>query len=151
MPSPVIWCGWAPALLVSLWGLFWSPLAEGGNPPYPCDPQNKEKCATALQEGQPAPFSGQLLTTKLAIELGQKAEQFEIQLEWEKERERALSRVDLDLEHKLRQLETTSWKQQESRYLQEIEKAYKWYRDPAFLILTSGITFSLLTLAIISR
>jgi len=126
-------------------------LAKGADPSYPCDPKDSAKCATALLEGQPAPFSGQLLTTQLAIELGQKAERFEIQLEMEKERDRALSRVDLDLEHKLRQLEAASWKRQEDRYLQEIEKAYKWYREPVFLILSSGITFSLLTLAIISR
>lgn len=124
---------------------------RGGDQPFPCDPKDSGKCATALQEGQVAPFSGQLLTTKLAIELGQKVERFEIQLELEKERERSLSRVDLDLERKLRQLEAKSWKQQEERYLQEIEKAHKWYREPTFILLASGITFSLLTMVIISR
>ena len=39
-----------------------------------CDPNVPGACAMAIVQGQPAPFSGQVLTTTLAIALGQKAE-----------------------------------------------------------------------------
>lgn len=73
------------------------------------------------------------MTTKLAIALGQKAERFDIELAIEREKDRALAQVDLDLERKIRKLESDSFMRQNEECKKTIFELLQWYRNPLFV------------------
>lgn len=69
------------ALWVTLWILWttpaWAGLTNsdtGAVPQKICDENDPEKCVQPVHRGQRAPFTGQLLTNTLAIDLGIKAD-----------------------------------------------------------------------------
>ena len=67
-----------------------------------CDPNDPESCAAPLLRNAPAPFSGQLTTPKLSISLGLKAQYCDARIGLEVEHTKALDKLDLELERKLR-------------------------------------------------
>lgn len=111
-----------------------------------CDPDDSESCSQPLIEGETAPFSGQLLTPRMAIKLGQRAASFDVRLELEMERVRGQFQLDLELEKKLHKIDQESCDRQVSLLTDRLEKAKidKWYQHPLFVaslsvVLTVGI------------
>lgn len=96
-------------------------------------------CATPLRAGEPAPHDGQLLTTSLAIRLGQRADRCDAVVAIELERARALAAVDLALERELRRLETEAAARKAAALERAIEAAEPpWHERPAFVAAASA-------------
>lgn len=89
-------------LCATLWA---APSAAQGLAPRECDPGDPQKCSQPLLQGQAAPFSGQLLTPKLALDLGQKAAYCEERLQIELRKERDLAVVQKALDARLLEIE----------------------------------------------
>ena len=68
-----------------------------------CDPQEPGKCSTHLLKGVGAPYTGQLLTTKLAISLGLKAGECDVRTDMEVRHTKREMQFELDLERLLRE------------------------------------------------
>ncbi len=129
--------------------LFWAAQASAQEGERVCDPKDAGKCSQALEKGEEAPFSGQLLTPKLAIALAQKAERFDIELQIELEKDRALARIDLELQRRLRQLENASFERQKTEYENAIFQFSRWFRAP-IVVFGSGLLIGIFSTLLIS-
>lgn len=98
-----------------------------------------DKCAVPLLKGTPAPFSGQLLSTQLAISLGQKAEYGDKLLELETEKLKAEFTAELRLAEKLMDLQEESKDRQIAYLRKELDKATytPFYERPMFVAIVS--------------
>jgi len=85
-------------LLVSLSVLAADPTPE-------CDPAMPTLCAAPLRLGQPAPYAGQLLSTELALRLGQKADRCDAYVRIEIDYAARMAQVQLDLERQKRRID----------------------------------------------
>ncbi len=114
-----------------------------------CDPADARKCSTPLAAGQVAPYAGQLLTPKLAVDLGQRAGGCDARLQLEQDRLEKTAQLDLELERKLRAEDARAAGAREA-ILQESLRAARaaqedpWYEHPAFVatisvVLTVGL------------
>ena len=100
---------------------------------------NNELCAIAVDKNQSAPFSGQLLSTKLAIQISQKADYCEKYSEIEMQRlkdEYAIKAVYTEKRHAL-DIEI------KDKRIEMLENNYKWYKRPAFVAAITTISVSL--------
>ena len=97
-----------------------------------CVEADPDLCSMAVTAGDKAEFSGQLLTPGLALKLGQKAEQCDARMKAEVDFAKALAKVDLDLEKKLRANETEALRQ-ELALVKERMKV-PWYERPWFVV-----------------
>ena len=61
-------------LSAATWSVLGAGRADATVPPTSCDKDNPQHCARPMQAGEPAPWSGQLLTMELAIDLSLKAD-----------------------------------------------------------------------------
>lgn len=129
-------------LAISLCGLIAGPLARSQDSGVVCDPTDPKKCSLPLSQGEIAPFDGQLLTTKLAIDLGQKAESFGARLELELSYQKKLLSIDLELEKKLRENDRISHEQQVKLLTKRLEEVShtSWYESPIFISGLSVVT-----------
>lgn len=98
-----------------------------------CDPNAPKNCATGLQRGQAAPFSGQLLSADLALNLGLKAEYCDARLTLEVDRAKALLQLDLDSERRLRAIDAEGAKAAQELLLKRLAEATPWYERPWFV------------------
>lgn len=96
---------WLAAVFVLLWAA--SAAAQNQYKPV-CDKKNRRLCAQAVLEGERVPFSGQLLTTELALRQAQKVEHCDARLEIEIQYEKEQSKVKLQLERQLRLIDAES-------------------------------------------
>lgn len=80
-------------------------LALTAPPAGACDEREPLLCAAPLMAGDLAPWSGQLVTTELAIRLGQKAAGCDALRALDAEHAAKLAAVDLGLERRLREVE----------------------------------------------
>lgn len=101
-----------------------------------CDPNDPDKCSIPLIEGEAAPFSGQLLTTKMAIVLGQKAEAGDIRLKIETDRLKEEHKLQLEYEKKTHQIDNDANAKSISVLQKELANALvvPWYKHPAFIV-----------------
>jgi len=111
-----------------------------------CDPNDSELCSQPLVKGEAAPFSGQLLTPKLAITLAQKADSFDTRLAIELKYTEKMYRLDTDLQKKLHDLDQKACTEKVDLLTSRLKTAQQahWYQKPAFIviitvILTSGV------------
>ncbi|MFA5028480.1 MAG: hypothetical protein WC713_11455, partial [Candidatus Methylomirabilota bacterium] len=114
-----------------------------------CDPADARKCSTPLAAGQVAPYAGQLLTPKLAVDLGQRAQGCDARTELAVKFAQDSSGVDLQLEKSLRENDAKAAAEREKILqdaLQAAREAQKdpWYEHPAFVatisvVLTVGL------------
>ena len=111
-----------------------------------CDPNDAEKCSQPLVVGEVAPFSGQLLTPKLAIDLGQKAASFDERLELKMKYVKKMSQLDLDLEKKLHEIDNEACTEKVDLLTDRLKTATleHWYQHPIFVaslsvFLTAGV------------
>lgn len=116
--------------------------------PAICTPGDPSRCAQPLEKGQPAPFQGQLLSTELAIDLGQKATWCDQRLDLGLKHAKALADLDLTLAKQLRENDRVAWEAEKKLLLDRLEEeknSGKWYTHPIFVA-----TVSILSTALIS-
>ncbi len=73
-----------------------------------CDPDDSSKCSAPLSKGTPAPYSGQLLTAKLAIDLGFKADECEVRTKLEIGYAKKQAQLELKYEQSTRKNDTAA-------------------------------------------
>jgi hypothetical protein len=131
------WCGWAVALISLLWAQV-LPVYAGETVCYPDKPTH---CARPLTEGETAPFSGQLLTTELSLDLGLKADFCDQRIKLELKFQKKTLDLELDLERRLHELDRQAAKTKEDLLLKRLEEATgaPWYEHPAFVATVSVI------------
>lgn len=98
-----------------------------------CDPLDPKSCSTPLKDGEAAPYAGQLLTPKLAITLGQKAQWCDQRWQLKLDREVGLLQVELDKERQLRKIDVESYQAQIKLYQKSLESGIPFYREPWFV------------------
>lgn len=109
-------------------------------PGVECDPKDPDLCSQAILEGQKALLSGQVLSTKLAITLGQKAEWNTVRWDLERKRLEEIHQIDLSLEKEKARIAQEAMQAQIALFqkrLAEAEKV-KWYREP-WVVATTAI------------
>lgn len=119
--------------------------------PIVCHPDDPTKCSQPILEGQVAVFSGQLLTTRLAIDLGLKAEFCERKIKLEVELAKNLADVEISRLQTILSVRGDSWKTQRQLLLDRLDEAAdrSFYREPWFVAtVTTVIIGSLATLVI---
>lgn len=106
-----------------------------------CDPQDPEKCSVGLKSGDSAPFDGQLLTPKLAIDLGQKADSFKLRLDLEVKFQTRLLQIDLDLQKSLRENDRKAFDLERKLLMDRLKEAHNrpWYESPAFVAVVTAV------------
>lgn len=114
--------------------------------PKVCDPEDPEKCSQALQSGSQAPFSGQLLTPKLAIDLGQKAAYCDDRLKLELRHQKSLLSIELELEKKLRMNDQKYFQKEINLLTKRLAEAHSrpWYEHPAFVATVTAVAMALI-------
>jgi hypothetical protein len=112
-----------------------------------CDPQDPTLCSQALHQGDVAPFTGQLLTSELAIRLGQKAELAARTIGLEVDFAKRQAAVDLNLEKQLHANDVAA-KDREIALLKEQAKV-PFYTHPAFVApITAVVAVGLVVLSV---
>lgn len=101
--------------------------------PKICDPKDPASCAQPIVAGQAAPFSGQLLTTKLAISIGQKAEYCDVVTKIEVDRTAEKAAIDLTAEKQLRSIDNDTAKAEREAMQKRLDQAQPWYERPWFV------------------
>jgi len=110
-----------------------------------CGDHKPENCAQPLVKGQPAPFTGQLNTRSLQIDLDLKAESCATLIEREVEFERKKLELDLKLEQHLRSEEQTAFERALAAALADRDRWKRaaeipFYERPWFVaLLTTGV------------
>jgi hypothetical protein len=113
-----------------------SGFAVGGSQ---CDPNDPDACALPIQRGVATPFSGQLLSPKLAISLGLKAQYCDARTALDVEHARALVQVDLDSERKLHALDLEAAKKAQELLEKRLAEANPWFERPAFVAVVTTV------------
>lgn len=124
----------ARALAISLAALSAAPAAARDLIPA-CDPEKPTHCSVDLEQGEVAPFSGQLLTPDLAFELGWRAQSFEKRLKAELDLKLGIMKIDLELARKLHQVDLKACDASKQVLTQALEEASSrpFYEHPAFV------------------
>ena len=132
--------------IICLCGALTAPLRASDTE---CDPEDPLKCSTPLREGEKAPYTGQILSPKLAIDLGQKAYFCDERLDLTLKFERAKLQVDLGLEKQLRIQDREAWEAKEKVLMRELEasRSRPFYEHPLFVatvsvVLTVGVVWA---------
>lgn len=117
-----------------------------------CDPGNSKKCAVELKQGEPAPFTGQLLTPELAIDLAQKPLYLEELHKLDLARTSSIGRMALEHERELHRIDTTRWQREAELYRNLYESRVgerSWWDQP--VIIASGAILCTILLFWVSR
>jgi hypothetical protein len=126
-----IWCALALAIAAE----------ARAQPAGACDPDEPTHCAVPLAQGAPAPFSGQLVTTELAISLGQKAEKCGAWTKLEVDRVAEMAEAERMHQAELRTIERDACREKTKSLetaLDEVE-ARPWWEHPAFVAAVSVV------------
>jgi len=121
---------------------------------YPkiCVPNEPDKCVQPLRLGQVAQFDGQMFTTSLAIDLGQKATGCDTKLSIETGRLSALNKIEVDRVNILRDIEKQTMQSQIdllNRKYEEAVRSRPWYESPLFIAsVSSAVTIAACALAV---
>lgn len=146
--SPSIWS----ALLVSL--TLWAAPGAAQTVDKACDPSDPKSCVQALMEGQPAPFTGLLMTGRRAAKLGVLAEGCQDRIALATGEIRELSQIQLQGLQAMRQNDKETTKLQTDLLMERLKGAEelfspRWYERPAFVaILTVVLTVATLAVAV---
>lgn len=130
------WCA-----LVAVNSLLWAVASPLGAQETICDPEQPSHCSRPILKDDVAPFSGQLLSTELSIDLGLKAMYCDERLKLELNFQKKSLDLDLALEKRLRENDRKAWEAKEALLLERLEEAQgvSWYEHPAFVATVSVI------------
>jgi hypothetical protein len=100
-----------------------------------CDPKDPKRCATPLLEGDLAPYGGQLLTPRLAIEQATLARDCKEQMDIAVSRELEIGAIRLETERKKQALDLASFQEREALLQKRLQEAHTaaeraWYESP---------------------
>jgi len=146
--SPSIWS----ALLVSL--TLWAAPGAAQTADKVCDPSDPKSCVQAIAEGQPAPFTGLLMTGRRAAKLGMLAEGCQDRIDLMVGEIKELSQVQLQGLQAMRQNDKDSSKLQTDLLMERLRGAEelfspRWYERPAFVaVLTTVLAVATLAVAV---
>lgn len=120
-----------------------------------CATDDPALCSTPMAQGDVAPYAGQLLTTKLAIQLGQKADSADERVQLEVQHATQLIKIDLALEQQLHQIDVQSFTEQMGILQTELTAAEKaavvpFYRQPWFVATATVVIVVGTTVAVAS-
>jgi len=119
-----------------------------------CDPNDPKSCVQALTVGQPAPFTGVLLTYRRAAKLGVLAEGCQERIDLTAQREKEIAEVKLlgekllrENDQKVSQLQQDLLKKRLQEQVEELPP--HWYEKPAFVtIVTAAVTVGVLAMSV---
>jgi len=111
-----------------------------------CDEDNWALCAQPLLQGEPAPFDGQLLSPELAIKLGQRALDFDIELTIQLDRQQKLHDIEMGYLKDVYELEKVAAEKKIDVLEEALEEAGEipWYQTPGFVAVVSCVATGLL-------
>lgn len=129
------------------------PRAVKASGPSPgCDPNQPTICAIPLKKGDVAPFGGQLITTDLAIRLGQTAAGCQPRIDAEVGRTKADALVDLQKEQTLHKVDVSNLTAEMADLENKLGRAEKladenkppfyaqpWFVAPIAAVLSGGV------------
>lgn len=94
-----------------------------------------EYCATPLQKGEAAPYKGQLLTPKLALDLGLKAEFCDSRLNLELNFQKKNLGLDFSLAQEKFKIAKEAWEEKETLLLKRLREIHSrpFYEHPVFV------------------
>ena len=152
--TPLRWLDiWSALLAISLLTLC---AARGAaqSPEAACDPGDPKSCVQGLTVGQPAPFTGMLLTYRRAAKLGVLAEGCQDRVDLGIQREKEIADVRLLGEQQLRendrkvsQLQLDLLRKRLQEQVEELPP--RWYERPAFVtIVTAAVTVGVLAMSV---
>lgn len=97
-------------------------------------------CAAPILKGEAAPFDGQVLTTELAIKLGQKADFCDKRLAIELSRATQLADIELEKMRALRKIDEDAHAEQLRIMQKKVDAALDrpFWREPWFVALTTA-------------
>ena len=119
-----------------------------------CDPADPKSCVQVVTEGQPAPFSGVLMTGRRAAKLGVLAEGCQDRLDLAVDAAKELAAIQVRGIQAMRQNDVDSGKFQRDlllKKLQDAEELYspRWYERPAFAAtVTAVVTVAVLAISV---
>jgi hypothetical protein len=122
--------------------------------PKSCDPDDPKSCVQPLMEGEPAPFSGQLMTGRRAAKLAVLAGGCQDRVDLAVGETRELGTIDLNAEKALRASDQAAFQLQKDllmRRMAEMEDtlAPRWYERPAFVAaVTAVVTVAVLAVSV---
>lgn len=135
--------GGGQALAQDAQGLALGPVEAAVEAPVEpvCDPGDARKCSAPMQAGQRAPYAGQLLTPKLAVDLGQRAQGCDARMELAVKFSQDSAQVDLQLEKSLRENDARAAAEREKILRDALDeaRARPWYTHPAFVVITTVV------------
>lgn len=107
-----------------------------------CQDHNQELCVIPVSQGEACPFSGELLTYKLALQLKQKADHCEVELSEQKKADKADMQLRIDTDQAIRRADQTQFETTMlgcEKQLQEQQKLVvrcepPWWQKPVFLV-----------------
>jgi len=124
------------------WLVFWFVLLNSNSPAQAqkiCLNDNPQLCSEPIKMGERASFSGQLLTPRFAIRLGQKLERCQTTFDLELEAKLKLIQLDLEFERKLRADDRKRFEHTTSKLRTELTQSQiNWYEHPFFVAVTTA-------------
>jgi len=115
-----------------------------------CSLKKPTHCSQDMEEGDIAPFSGQLLTPNLALHLGQKAMYYNARLNLEVEKKTGLFQAEINRLNALRESDQVTYAKKEEMYLKEIDRLDSFWKQP--IVVAAGTTLAIcLTVLVIDQ
>ena len=112
-------------------------LSLSGLPAWADDLLHEEPPPIGLQEGEPAPFAGQLLSPFRAIMLGQLAER--CQFMRQADAAMAMRAVQIDTDLATKELQIALYAEQKKMALLEESLSRPWYQEPWFVAIVAAV------------
>ncbi len=106
-----------------------------------CDQIQTDHCSMSLLVGEKAVFSGQLLSVRLAVSLGQKAQYCDARLELEVGKVTRTFQIDLELEKRKHVIDNQANDQKVKLLQKAVEKAAHrlWFERPWFVATVTAV------------
>jgi len=145
-----IWSALLAASLLTLWAVQ----GAAQTAEAVCDPNDPKSCVQGLTVGQPAPFTGMLLTYKRAAKLGVLAEGCQERVDLSVLREQEVAQVKLLGEQQLRENDQKISQLQQDLLKKRLQEQAEelpphWYERPAFVtIITAAVTVGVLAMSV---
>lgn len=109
-----------------------------------CAPDDPQDCVQPLLKGEPAPFTGQLLTMRRAAKVAVFQLQLEERVQLELLRHVEPLKIDLEAQKRLTASLEQARKEAQAAYELQLKEAYHWSRSPWFVGTASVVGTSLL-------
>ncbi len=132
---------------VALCVILYAANALGGE--KQCVEGNPDHCVQPLEEGEPAPFFGQLYTPELAIDHSEKVHSFDQRLRLEIGRVRDRLEIKIEGCQRRREIDADAATKIAVVHQKALDAAYpSWYEHPAFVIPMTAVAVAVIILGV---